>query len=514
MTTMPTRSQLKKNLRALIERLEGRPMDLDARMRVARTYRLLGDKKEAVAHYRTVARYLSLSAQPLQAIAVLKELLQVDPKHEETLLFLAKLYARSGLGETSRGRVATPILDPHAGGALALPEGLPSSATGVWRAIRARSTDVHAAIATESQAPPNDDASIAAEMRALENEMPIDEDDVLEERELSIPPVRVLSLSDGDVVVEPEALVPDADGFEILGALTTEDILLPQVPLFSSLSPVAFIDLGHAMVFHRAKAGHVVFRQGDPGDSCIVVSRGELRAFREGAGGETVDLMKLGEGDIAGVFALMASERRQATLVANTDAEYFEIDRLAVRALVDKYPVVEKELFGFFRERLLLNLLAILPHFQTRTSAERQELAARFIDRVYEPDDELFYEGAHRAGLWVLLEGRVSVSSEKRGAVANLVTGDFIGSIAGTDGADDGKNDDETELSAVAAVRTVTCLLPHKDVEEMLSLLPDIESARVRFKDADMLLTPHVFAGNARIAGNLTRLDVATAKID
>jgi len=511
MTTMPTRSQLKKNLRALIERLEGRPMDLDARMRVARTYRLLGDKRDAVAHYRTVARYLSLSAQPLQAIAVLKELLQVDPKHEETLLFLAKLYARSGLGETSRGRVATPILDPHAGGALALPEGMPASATGVWRAIRARSTDVHAAVSREPHAPPDDDASIAAELRALEDEVAIDEEDVLEERDRSIPPVQVISISDGDVVVEPESLVPDADGFEILGALTTEDILLPQVPLFSSLSPVAFIDLGHAMVFHRAKAGGVVFRQGDAGDSCIVVSRGELRALREGPGGETVELMVLTEGDIAGVFALMASERRQATLIANTDAEYFEIDRLAVRALVDKYPIVEKELFGFFRERLLLNLLAVLPHFQSLSPVERQDLAARFIDRVYEPDDELFYEGANRAGLWVLLEGSVALSSEKRGPVATLVTGDFIGSFAGVDGAEDG-DDDETELSAVATTRTVACLLPHTVVEEILAAHGDIESVRARFKDADMLLTPHVFAGNARLAGNLSRLDVVTAK--
>ena len=56
MSTMPSRGELKRNLKLLKERLELRPMDLDARMRTARTYRLLGDGNDAVAHYGAVAR--------------------------------------------------------------------------------------------------------------------------------------------------------------------------------------------------------------------------------------------------------------------------------------------------------------------------------------------------------------------------------------------------------------------------------------------------------------------------
>jgi hypothetical protein len=109
MAWQPTRAQLKKNLKALRARLDERPMDLDARMRMARTHRLLGDDRQAINHYRSVARYLSLSGQPLGAIAVLKELLLVDPGHEETLLFLAKLYARTRSADaTNTGRVAVP----------------------------------------------------------------------------------------------------------------------------------------------------------------------------------------------------------------------------------------------------------------------------------------------------------------------------------------------------------------------------------------------------------------------
>jgi hypothetical protein len=145
MSMMPSRAELKKNLKLLKERLEVRPMDLDARMRIARTYRLLDDATDAVAHYGAVARYLSLAGHPLQAVAVLKELLQVDPRHEETLLFLAKLYARTRAADpTNRGRVAVPILDSgdtSDAGVHPLTDGLPMTATGIWRAIRPEATE-------------------------------------------------------------------------------------------------------------------------------------------------------------------------------------------------------------------------------------------------------------------------------------------------------------------------------------------------------------------------------------
>ena len=108
----PSKSELRKNLKQLKMILLEKPLDLDARVRVARTLRLLGKSRDAIQHYRAVARYLALAGQPLQAIAVLKELLQVDPKHEETLMFLAKIYARTrGSVASNMGRVAVPIAD-------------------------------------------------------------------------------------------------------------------------------------------------------------------------------------------------------------------------------------------------------------------------------------------------------------------------------------------------------------------------------------------------------------------
>ena len=51
MATMPSKSELRRNLKQLHERLDENPMDLDARMRVARTFRLLSKGGDAVKHY-------------------------------------------------------------------------------------------------------------------------------------------------------------------------------------------------------------------------------------------------------------------------------------------------------------------------------------------------------------------------------------------------------------------------------------------------------------------------------
>ena len=101
---------------------------------VWRTLRLLKSPEQAINHYQQVARYLSLAGKPLMAIMVLKELLQVDPKHQETLMFIAKLYARTGKKWAWVGRVAKPI-QTELPDRLALPDGMPQAPKALWNAI-------------------------------------------------------------------------------------------------------------------------------------------------------------------------------------------------------------------------------------------------------------------------------------------------------------------------------------------------------------------------------------------
>jgi CRP-like cAMP-binding protein len=289
--------------------------------------------------------------------------------------------------------------------------------------------------------------------------------------------------------------------YEVLGHVTTGDVLLPTVPLFSSLNPEAFVQLSHSMVFLKAPPDSVIFEEGQPGDSCIVISRGRARVTKKADDGATIELMHLGEGDVAGIFALMSAQTRQATLTATTELEYFEIDRSAIDDLVQTQIGVRQALEKFFRERLLLNLLAGLPFFSNLSAQERQSLARRFTDRDYEPGDELFFEGAEHDGIWVVLNGKVALGREKDGAFVGekeLVPGDFVGSLARLDTA-------ETDMGAQAMSTTKCALLTHKAFSELLSAHPDLAAARERFTGAGVMVGQHVFAGNGTLHGHVFR---------
>lgn len=430
MSTLPSKGELKKNLKLLKERLEARPMDLDARMRIARTYRLLGDGDDAVAHYAAVARYLSLAGHPLQAIAVLKELLQVNAQHPETLLFLAKLYARTRAADaTNRGRVAVPINEGNTpgeggGGIEALNE-MPQTATGIWRAIRPDPT-------AELQIINADDVGATIDGDGDENDAEVDDADL----------------------VDDNLLVDDSSPGQRF-----EDSVLTRVPLFSSLDARAFVSLGHAMVLLRAHAGDVVFAAGDPGDSCLVVTKGTARVTRL-VDGKEIEMGKLVPGDVAGVFALVAADVRQASMIAETDLEYFEIDRLAVSDLIRTHPSARTSLLGFVRERLLGSLLVDVPLFKGLNAQERTALTQQFIDKELADGDELFNAFHENDGLWIIIDGAAVVGDEgdvegKMKELASLRVGDWVACLSGT-------NSVEAGLTALARGRTVVASLPHR----------------------------------------------------
>ncbi len=424
---MPSRSELKRNLKLLKERLDERPMDLDARMRIARTYRLLHEGKDAVAHYGAVARYLSLAGHPLQAIAVLKELLQVDPRHEETLLFLAKLYARTRAADPSnRGRVAVPIADGAADAPVApLTDGLPMTATGIWRAIKPQDTAELSVVHSADE--------VGAVVEA-------DDDDDAEE-------------------------VDDDDIDPLDDSLPFEEAVLSQVPLFQSLDAAAFVDLSHSMVLGRAKSGDVIFAEGDSGDSCVVIVHGEAIVTRQIDGADVVR-DTLGPGHIAGLFALVRAEARQATLTAQTDVEYFEIDRDAMADLFVKHPAAREGLASVLRDRLVESLLLETPIAHGLDDEARRALAERFTLRHLDDGDEVFDALSEVDGLWIVVDGDVAIGDE--GADGNVVArvsaaaGDWI-LVSPT------VSREPAAVTAQVKGRAAVVALPHVAIEPLLT---------------------------------------------
>ena len=97
--------------------------------------------------------------------------------------------------------------------------------------------------------------------------------------------------------------------------------LLSRVPLFADLSERELTELAQVAVPRSWLAGEVIFREGDPGDTCYVVRSGAVRVTRRHSDGRQIALADLREGDIFGELAMFGGETRSATVEAVEPAE-------------------------------------------------------------------------------------------------------------------------------------------------------------------------------------------------
>ncbi len=510
MDTAPTRRELRRNLKELRAVLEERPMDLDARMRVARTLRLLKSPDQAIDHYQQVARYLSLAGKPLMAIMVLKELLQVDPKHQETLMFIAKLYARTGqqMG-VDVGRVAKPI-QTELPERLAMPDGMPEQPKALWNAIQPKPAEEMIRV--------NDIDDYSAEELDPGEDFILDDTDILEvspfhaddpatqqqtEEPLTVDEGRKVSKDTLEKVPEASQGKNIAEHFSRVGVPEPGRAILPEVPLFSKLSTDAFIHLIEGVEFKHIPEGELVFAEGDAGDSFVVIVDGEAAVSRQ-VDGQDVVMSVLRSRDCAGIFGLMAAETRQATLKAQTDLDLLEIKRSVIEDLLHVDPAMREVLADFFRERLVMNLLSILPVFASLPMATREGLVHEFKLVELEEEEDLFFQGADYNGLWVVLQGQVQLIDEMADGDVDvkytLKAGDYVGSFARADKA-------EADLGARAVGDVAVAMLTHKSIRQMLINHPNTRATRQAFDEKGLMVSQHVFAGSAKVPGDLAQLN-------
>jgi CRP/FNR family transcriptional regulator len=137
-------------------------------------------------------------------------------------------------------------------------------------------------------------------------------------------------------------------------AATTEETLalLHRVPAFSDLLAEDLLAVADVTVPRSFAAGEIVFREGDPGDTCYVVRRGQIRAIREHSDGRSITLATFGPGDIFGELAMFGDERRSATIEAIQDSEAAAILGSDMRRLLRDHPDIAVKLLGALSRRL------------------------------------------------------------------------------------------------------------------------------------------------------------------
>lgn len=138
-------------------------------------------------------------------------------------------------------------------------------------------------------------------------------------------------------------------------AAVTEKVL-KETKLFSELTQEEIYDLGKLVIVHSVKAGDVLIRQGESGESMFIIAEGLLKVEIEDEHHALFTLAKLIPGQYFGEMSLLVGEPRSAMVSALTDSEVYEINKGTMQHLFEAHPNLIKALSNKIAERHVANL--------------------------------------------------------------------------------------------------------------------------------------------------------------
>ena len=129
---------------------------------------------------------------------------------------------------------------------------------------------------------------------------------------------------------------------------------LRKSPLFQGLSDEELqrlMDMGEPVTL---RAGEILIRQGELGDSAYVVIRGEFEIQKQ-AGQSLIKIDVRNPGDVVGEMALLSQGPRNASVIAKTDSETLRIPQEAFEKLLSSSTTAALAVLHWVMARLTQN---------------------------------------------------------------------------------------------------------------------------------------------------------------
>ncbi|MEI7690903.1 MAG: Crp/Fnr family transcriptional regulator [Actinomycetes bacterium] len=120
--------------------------------------------------------------------------------------------------------------------------------------------------------------------------------------------------------------------------------LLQAVPVFATLGDDDLHRVAEVVVTRHFPGGQVIFREGDPSNTCYVLRSGHARAIREHPDGRTITLTHFGPGDIFGELAMFDDEVRSATVETLDEVDLIAIPGRDMRRLMNDHGAIASKL--------------------------------------------------------------------------------------------------------------------------------------------------------------------------
>ena len=154
--------------------------------------------------------------------------------------------------------------------------------------------------------------------------------------------------------------------------------LLAEIHLFQSLSTEELNLLSQGVRTSRYRPGDYVIREGEAGDSLLVITTGLVNVTRSNPKGKQVSVSRLGMGQCVGEMSLLTGRPRSATVQAVTESEVVEIPKDRMNALFEKRADLIDELARTMSERRSAEELVTDQDTEQVNSMSLQDIADRF----------------------------------------------------------------------------------------------------------------------------------------
>jgi len=125
-----------------------------------------------------------------------------------------------------------------------------------------------------------------------------------------------------------------------------------RAPLFSALDDEAAQALLAQMASTSMDRGHVLFHEGDPGDSLYVIGEGKIKLGRTSPDGRENLVAILGPGEMFGELSLFDPGPRTMTATAVAETQLMGLRNDSLTGLLSGRPEVSKALLGALAQRL------------------------------------------------------------------------------------------------------------------------------------------------------------------
>jgi hypothetical protein len=126
---------------------------------------------------------------------------------------------------------------------------------------------------------------------------------------------------------------------------------LMEVPMFSSMDLDDLNMLKQICVLKDWDANRIIFKEGDEGDSLIIILKGEVDVLKNSPNG-FISLAKLGHGEVVGDMALLDGEYRSATVKTLEKCTTLRISRADFDFLLGVRPSLNKSVMKTLTSRL------------------------------------------------------------------------------------------------------------------------------------------------------------------